>query len=40
MMQHYEWPTGEWQTEDPAVLGMDGEKLSELESAINSGTAI
>lgn len=37
MMQHYEWPTGEWQTEDPAVLGMDVGKLSELESAINSG---
>ncbi|KZS48604.1 6-aminohexanoate hydrolase [Paenibacillus glucanolyticus] len=36
-MQHYEWPTGEWQTEDPAVLGMDVGKLSELESAINSG---
>ncbi|WP_144941933.1 serine hydrolase [Paenibacillus sp. 32O-W] len=30
------WPTAQWHTEDPAVLGMDPNKLSELESVIQS----
>lgn len=30
------WPTKQWQTEDPAVLGMDPEKLLLLDSTIKS----
>lgn len=35
-MQRNYWPTREWQTTDPAGLGMDSEKLSELETIIKS----
>jgi CubicO group peptidase (beta-lactamase class C family) len=37
MMQRNYWPTTKWQAADPATLGMDSERLSELESAIKSG---
>lgn len=35
-MQRNYWPTTEWQAVDPATLGMDSEKLSELEPMIKS----
>ncbi|WP_223070433.1 serine hydrolase domain-containing protein [Paenibacillus caui] len=35
-MQRNYWPTTEWQAGDPATLGMDAEKLSELEPVIKS----
>lgn len=35
-MQRNNWPTVEWKASEPADLGMDQEKLSELESVINS----
>lgn len=30
------WPTKDWQTSDPATLGMDAEQLSELEAKIKT----
>ncbi|BBI33387.1 serine hydrolase domain-containing protein [Cohnella abietis] len=30
------WPATEWRTQDPAALGMDTEKLSELESILKA----
>lgn len=36
-MQSNDWPTRAWQTVDPAALGMDAGKLSELEPIIKSG---
>lgn len=35
-MQRNYWPTREWQTEAPATLKMDSEKLSKLETVIKS----
>lgn len=35
-MQRNYWPTTEWQAADPATLGMDADKLSELEPIIKS----
>ncbi|MVO98305.1 serine hydrolase domain-containing protein [Paenibacillus lutrae] len=31
-----DWPTKQWQTADPVTLGMDSEKLAELEPIIQS----
>jgi len=31
------WPTRDWQSADPASLGMDVEKLAELDPMIRSG---
>ncbi|SEG71910.1 serine hydrolase [Paenibacillus sp. UNC499MF] len=31
------WPTEKWQAEDPEALGMDPEKLAELEPVVRSG---
>lgn len=30
------WPTKDWQTSDPATLGMDAEQLSQLEAKIKT----
>lgn len=35
-MQTKYWPTTEWKTADPAILGMNSNMLSELEPVINS----
>ncbi|GGH27363.1 serine hydrolase domain-containing protein [Paenibacillus segetis] len=35
-MQRKYWPTTEWKAENPAILGMDSDKLSKLEPTITS----
>ncbi|WP_068774999.1 serine hydrolase [Paenibacillus sp. FJAT-26967] len=35
-MYRNDWPTKQWQTADPATLGMDSDKLAELEPRIKS----